>query len=99
MPLILIESRGGLERLEGEVSDRGLKVVRHGGRAQPPGGQHRQQQPGGGLGVGVRPDAAANLAGTLPLLRYVTAVRPGRLSSLGKSRHSALKSLHGRSVS
>ena len=54
------------ERPQRQRGDRGLDAVRHGRGAQPPGRQHRQQQPGGGLRVGIGADAAVGLSLSAP---------------------------------
>jgi hypothetical protein len=55
-----------------------LKAAGHSGRAQPSGRQNRQQQPGGGLRIGIRADLAAGLG----VADQVGQVRGHRADSL-----------------
>ncbi len=68
------------QRAKGEDADCGLKLGWHGHGPEPTGRQHRQQQPGGGLRIGVGADVA-RLLGASDQVSEVSRDRPDRVPS------------------
>ena len=81
------------QRPEGKDADRGLKAGRHGRRAELAGGQHRQQQPGGGLRISVGADVSRTL-GAPDQVGEVSGDRPDGI--LGLARQIGLRGQCGR---